>query len=135
MLHFWEYRDDPLEEAIWQVGYLDFLSNQLRDEPVTVLGVAVNNGIDAPDTRPAVLRSIRPEAIHEPRLSHRPRQWRHSGVIRRSQSAGAELPLWVVIDADGRVSHYHAGYYEIDVNRGLEQLDAVVRELLPAAAP
>lgn len=136
VLHFWEYRDDPLVEPYGQVGYLDFLANQLRDEPVTVLGLAVNGGIVAPETRPAVLRSIR--GLKQFMNLGYPIGLDNGDLLESfgdPQSAGADLPLWVVIDADGKVAHYHAGHYEIDVNRGLEQLESEIRELLPTAAP
>ncbi len=40
------------------------------------------------------------------------------------------LPLWVVIGKDGKVVHYRTGLYQVDVNRGLKELDAVVAEAL-----
>ncbi|MFN5800218.1 MAG: hypothetical protein ACK5AN_22085, partial [Planctomyces sp.] len=39
-----------------------------------------------------------------------------------------QLPLWVVIGADGKVKHYHAGFYEIDAAKGLKELEAVLSE-------
>ena len=45
---------------------------------------------------------------------------------------GAELPLYVVIGADGKVAHYKSGYYEVDRLEGLKQLNAVLGEQLKA---
>ena len=44
----------------------------------------------------------------------------------------APLPLWVVIGRDGKVVHYRTGLYKVDVNRGLEELDAAVVKALKA---
>ena len=45
---------------------------------------------------------------------------------------GAELPLYVVIGADGRVLHYHVGLHEMDTLRGLVALDEIVVKALRA---
>lgn len=41
VLHFWTYRDAPLEEPYGQVGYLDFLYRK-RSDAATVIGVHVD---------------------------------------------------------------------------------------------
>jgi hypothetical protein len=134
VLHFWNYRDDPLEEPYGQVGYLDFLSNRLRNDAVTILGVAVNQELAVPETRPAAIRSIRGL-----------QQFMNLGYLigldngeiletfGDPRTAGVELPLWIVIGPDGKVVHYHAGLYDIDVNRGLEDLETEIRDVLPLA--
>jgi hypothetical protein len=38
----------------------------------------------------------------------------------------AKLPLWVVIGPDGKILHYRTGYYEIDRELGLAEIDAIV---------
>ena len=38
VLHFWEYRGDPLSEPYGQVGYLDFLNNKRKKLGVKVIG-------------------------------------------------------------------------------------------------
>ena len=48
------------------------------------------------------------------------------GRIGDPRKAGAKLPLFVVIDADGKVVHYHAGYYEVDRVIGLKALDDII---------
>ncbi len=134
VLHFWDYQNEQLEEPYGQVGYVDFLANRLKDEPVTFLGVAVHRGLGDADTRPAVLRSVR--AL---------KQFMNLGypigldagetlaAFGDPRSVDAELPLWIVISPGGDVVHYSAGHYEIDVNRGLEQLESEIRALLPGA--
>ena len=39
---------------------------------------------------------------------------------------GAKLPLWVVIDPDGKIAHYHVGFYAIKPDEGLRPLDEAV---------
>lgn len=54
----------------------------------------------------------------------------------------ARLPLWVVIDRDGKIDHYHVGFYAIKPDEGLRPLDEAVMKqiktkkgrLLPANA-
>ena len=37
---------------------------------------------------------------------------------------------WIVLNADGKVAHYHAGFYEVDAAQGLKDLEAVLADLL-----
>jgi hypothetical protein len=46
---------------------------------------------------------------------------------------GAKLPLWVVIDANGKVAHYSAGFYKINPDEGLRELDDIVVKLIQDA--
>ena len=48
------------------------------------------------------------------------------------RTAGAELPLYVVVGRDGKVLHYHSGLYEVDRDRGLKELSEVVKQALAA---
>jgi hypothetical protein len=43
---------------------------------------------------------------------------------------GSKLPLFVVIDRSGKVIHYHAGHYEVNRDRGLEELESVIATAL-----
>ena len=43
---------------------------------------------------------------------------------------GAELPLWVLVSADGKIAHYKVGFYDIKPDEGLKQLDAEVVKLI-----
>ncbi|QDU37054.1 Redoxin [Maioricimonas rarisocia] len=130
VLHFWEYKDEPLEQPYGQVGYLDFLSNRLDSDDVVVLGIAVDPRLTIRQTHSAAVRSVKKLkrfmnlgydiALDEGAAI------KALGDPRRFES---ELPLWVVLDGDGKVVHYKVGLYSIDPNRGLEELDALVREL------
>ena len=40
-----------------------------------------------------------------------------------------QLPLWIVLDPDGKVTHYHAGFYEVDAAQGLKELETVLADL------
>ena len=42
------------------------------------------------------------------------------------RTLGSPLPLWVVIGHDGKVAHYHIGFYDITPNEGLKLLDEAV---------
>jgi hypothetical protein len=42
------------------------------------------------------------------------------------RALGAKLPVWVVIGADGKIAHYHVGFYSIKADQGLSELDAAV---------
>ena len=37
-----------------------------------------------------------------------------------------------MISPDGTILHYRVGYYKVDANRGLEELDAAVEQALKA---
>ena len=47
-------------------------------------------------------------------------------VVGDPRLVGATLPLVIVVGRDGRVTHYHVGFYEIDRQAGLKQLDEAV---------
>jgi peroxiredoxin len=133
VLHFWEYRDAPLTEPYGQIGYLDYLSSRRSSQGVKVLGVAVDSRLGAPETRPAAVRSIR--KLREFMNVGYDVAVDHGDVVRSfgdPRQYSAALPLWVVIGADGKVLHYRSGLYKVDVNRGLEELDAVVAQALKA---
>lgn len=131
VLHFWEYRGEPLEEPYGQVGYLDYLFSKRGKLGVRVYGVAVNSGLAQADKTPQILRSVRklknfmnlsyPIAVDDGTLLKKfgdPRQ------------ANAKLPLWVVIDAAGKVRLYKSGFFAIRPDEGLRPLDELVIQLL-----
>jgi hypothetical protein len=39
-----------------------------------------------------------------------------------------------VLNSDGKVVHYHAGFYEVDAAQGLKELEAILSGLLKDAA-
>ena len=49
------------------------------------------------------------------------------GDPRRADSG---LPLFVVLDRQGKVVHYHPGNYDVDTREGLKELRAVVLQTL-----
>jgi peroxiredoxin len=129
VLHFWTYRDAPLEEPYGQVGYIDYLHRRRKEQGVKVFGVAVDERFDDPETRRAAMASVkRLQAfmnLDYPLLIDGGDQIEKFGDPR---AAGAKLPLVIVIGADGKVIHYRAGLYDVDRDRGLHELDAVIGE-------
>lgn len=130
VLHFWEYRDTPLEEPYGQVGFLDFLHRQRQGAGVAVYGVAVH---EAPEGDSGARRRATAAAgrlrsfmnLSYPLLVDDGSMLRKFGDPR---VAGAKLPLWVVIDPQGKVVEYHSGHYEVQRDRGLEALDALITQ-------
>jgi peroxiredoxin len=127
VLHFWEYRDTPLEEPYGQIGYLDFMHRRRKADDVQVYGVAV-------DERHADESTRRTAAAGTRKL----RSFMNLGYgvllddgrVLKSfgdpRVTGAKLPVCVVIDAAGNVAHYHVGFYDVDRDRGLKELDEAV---------
>jgi len=131
VLHFWEYRGEPLEEPYGQVGYLDYLANRRGRFDVDVIGVAVNEEFGTAATSGAALRSVR-KLRDFMNLSY-PIATDDGSMIRQfgdPRQFKADLPLWVVVGADGKIAHYHVGNYQIKADEGLRELDAVVVKLV-----
>lgn len=131
LLHFWEYRDEPLQEPYGQVGYLDFLYEQHKRQGLRLYGVAVDGRLADEGQRGAALRGIR-KLKSFMNLSY-PVLLDSGPLIRQfgdPRLVGATLPLFVVIGPDGRVLHYHVGHYEVDRERGLEELDRLIADAL-----
>ncbi len=127
VLHFWEYRGDPLEEPYGQVGYLDFLFRRRRAQGVEVYGVAVNSDFGAAQRKGPALRSVKKLAefmnLSYPIVLDDGALLRQLGDPRR---AGANLPLVLVVGRDGQVRHAHVGFYPVDRRQGLVELDRQV---------
>jgi peroxiredoxin len=131
VLHFWEYRGDPLSEPYGQVGYLDFLNNKRKKLGVKVVGIDVDPRFAETDKAGAAARSLKKlqefmnlgydVAIDDGAMLTQ---------FGDPRSLGSPLPLWVVIGHDGKVAHYHIGFYEIRPDEGLKQLDEAVIEAL-----
>jgi hypothetical protein len=130
LLHFWEYDNDSLAAPYGQVGYLDFLHRRRAKDGVAIVGVAVNPAFGNPETRARAARSAKNLAgfmnLGYPIAAD-------DGTLLRAfgdpRPLGAGLPLWVVIDADGRIRAYKAGLYDLKQNEGLSELDALVSDL------
>jgi len=128
VLHFWEYRDTPLEEPYGQTGYLDFL---LRRQPmVVVLGVHVDPRLAEDETRRASLAGAKKLKAFM-NLSY-PIGYDDGALLKRlgdPRVAGDKLPLFVVVGKDGKVAAYHAGLFEVQATEGLAELETVVKKL------
>ena len=128
VLHIWTYRDNPLVEPYGQIGYLDFLYRRYKEDGVQVYGIAVDERLDRSDTRSDAIRSVRklqafmnvgyPIVLGDRRVLER---------FGDPTTLGAELPLVIVVDGEGKITHYHLGLYEVDNQSGLAELDAAVK--------
>jgi peroxiredoxin len=131
VLHFWEYRDAPLEEPYGQTGYLDYLTRR-RNDGVAVYGVQVEEQLADEQARRAAATSARKLKAFM-NLSYTILQ--DDGTLLKRigdpRQAGGKLPLFVVIGADGKIAEFHAGLYEVKTNEGLAELTAAVNKLLP----
>lgn len=127
ILHFWAYRDTPLEEPYGQVGYLDFLLRKRGGKGVQIFGVLVDEKIsDEGELRVAAASARKLKSFMN--LSY--------GILMDDETllkqigdprpAGGKLPLFVVIGRDGKVVEYHSGLYDVRLEQGLAELEAIV---------
>ncbi len=130
ILHFWDYRDAPLSEPYGQTGYLEFLFNQKKKMNVTVVGVSTNPDLQSKENLNRGRRSVR-KLSEFMNLSYP--VGHDDGALLKTfgdpRDTRGQLPLWIVLNADGKVAHYHAGFYEVDAAQGLKDLEAVLAEL------
>ena len=130
VLHIWEYKDNPLVEPYGQIGYLDFLYRRHKADGVQVFGISVDERLDQPDARSDAVRSVRKLQsfmnLGYPIVLGGRDVLDAFGDPRR---LGAELPLVVVVDGKGKVTHYHLGLYGVDRENGLAELDAAVEKV------
>lgn len=127
VLHFWDYDSEPLTEPYGQVGYLDFLSNKRKRYGIEVIGVATNESFGDPAKTTGALRSVR--KLREFMNLGYPIATDDGTLVAKfgdPRKLGAKLPLWVVIDPDGKIAHYHVGFYAIKPDEGLRPLDEAV---------
>ena len=131
ILHFWDYRDAPLSEPYGQTGYLEFLFNQKKKMNVTVVGVSTNPDLQTKENLSRGRRSVR-KLSEFMNLSYP--VGHDDGTLLKTfgdpRETRGQLPLWIVLNADSKVVHYHAGYYEVDAAQGLKDLEAVLAELI-----
>lgn len=134
VLHFWEYQGEPLVEPYGQVGYLDFLYSRRRKLGVQVYGVAVDvrfaDKAQAQQAHRSVSKLKSFMNLAYPLAADDGDLIAEFGDPRR---VGAKLPLWVVIGADGKVAHYSAGFYKINPDEGLRELDEVIVKAIQQA--
>ncbi len=131
VLHFWDYRDEPLKEPYGQVGYLDFLYQRRKAAGLQLYGVAVDGRLADDKTRAAAERSVKKLKafmnLSYPILLDNGELLKAFGDPRL---VGANLPLFVVIGPDQKVIHYHVGNYDVHQDQGLKELDEVVAAAL-----
>jgi len=131
ILHFWEYQGEPLVEPYGQVGYLDYLFGKRRKLGVHAYGVAVDPRFGDQTANAAARKSIQklksfmnlgyPIAVDDGKLLEK---------FGDPTKVGAKLPLWVVIGPEGTIAHFHAGFYKINPDDGLRELDELVVKLI-----
>jgi hypothetical protein len=133
VLHFWKYHEDPLREPYGQVGYLDFLEGKRGKLGVKFVGVAVDPKLGDPATGDATLRAIK-KLVSFMNLGYDIAK--DNGSLLETfgdpRQAGAELPLWVVVDPNGKIVHYKAGFYQVNPRDGLQELDDILVEQIKA---
>lgn len=131
VLHFWQYRGEPLNEPYGQIGYLDFLNSKRKKIGAVVIGVNVDERFANPQQAAVASRSMR-SLLDFMKISYD--MATDDGTMLAEfgdpRATGAPLPLWVVIGHDGKVAHHHTGFYDIKPDEGLKQLDEAVVEAL-----
>jgi hypothetical protein len=130
VLHFWAYRDTPLEEPYGQTGYLDYLVRRRGGEGVAVYGVQVSEQFGDEPLRAAAASARKLKAFMN--LSY-PIVLDDGTLLKRvgdPRPAGGKLPLFVVLGKDGKIAEYHAGFFDVKANEGLAELNAVIGKLL-----
>lgn len=127
VLHFWEYRNENLMEPYGQIGYLDFLNGKRKKLGVKVIGVNVDPRLADRENVPAAVRSMK-KLMEFMNLAYDVAidDGTVLGQFGDPRTLGSPLPLWVVIGHDGKVAHYHIGYYNITPDEGLKELDEAV---------
>ncbi len=131
VLHFWEYRGEALTEPYGQIGYLEFLNNKRKKLGVKVIGINVDPRFAETDKAGAAARSQK--KLQEFMNLDYDVATDDGSVLTQfgdPRTLGSPLPLWVVIGHDGKVTHYHIGFYDIRPDEGLKQLDEAVVEAL-----
>ncbi|MCP4176048.1 MAG: TlpA family protein disulfide reductase, partial [Fuerstiella sp.] len=134
VLHFWKYAEKPLSEPYGQVGYLEFLYNKYKQMNVDVIGVAMNRALLQSETARAGQRTARKLAEFM-NLSYAI-GYDDGSLLRElgdPRDSAGQLPLWVVLSPEGKIIHYHSGFYEVDRQQGLKQLNEVLTRRIRAA--
>jgi len=135
VLHFWDYRDEPLKEPYGQVGYLEFLYSKHKEKGLKVVGVAVDGRFQEPTTAKVATSGVRKLKTFM-NLSY-PILFDGGDFIRQfgdPRLVGGQLPLFLVVGPKGEVAHYKVGNYSVDRDAGLKELDAAVTKLLKDSA-
>jgi hypothetical protein len=128
VLHFWNYQERPLKQPYGQVGFLDFLCRKRKD--IQFVGVVSHESAQRPETKQDAMRSARkfrdfmnvsyPIVVANNLL-------REIGDPRQS---GGQLPMFVVLNAEGKVAYVQVGLFDVDPQRGLTQLEAAIDKVI-----
>ncbi len=131
VLHFWQYRGEPLSEPYGQIGYLDFLYSKRKKLGLAVVGVNVDERFANPQQAGAATRSMK-SLLEFMKIGYEMTMDDGSVLAEFGdpRAQAAPLPLWIVIGHDGRVAHVHTGFYSIKPDEGLKLLDDAVVEAL-----
>ena len=131
VLHFWQYRGEPLNEPYGQIGYLDFLNNKRSKLGVKVIGVNIDERFANRDQSAVAIRSMK-KLLEFMNIGYDMAMDDGSVLAELGdpRDVGAPLPLWVVLGHDGKVRHFYSGFYDIKPDEGLRQLDDAVVEAL-----
>ncbi|MFM8584727.1 MAG: peroxiredoxin family protein, partial [Planctomycetaceae bacterium] len=124
VLHFWEYQAEPLVEPYGQIGFLDFLNDRRKKLGVKVFGVAVDERFGNAEGAAAAGKSV--QRLKSFMNLGYPLAGDDGKLLKRfgdPRELNSQLPLWIVIGADGKIAHYHSGLYKIDSDEGLKELD------------
>ena len=131
VLHFWQYRDVPLEEPYGQVAYLDFILRRRAAKGVQVVGVHVDERLSEPDTQRASISSAKKfKAFFNLTYSVLLDDGQFLKRLGDPRTGGGKLPLFVVVGREGKVVEYHAGVYDVKPEQGLAELDAIIGKSL-----
>jgi len=131
VLHFWEYQGEPLVEPYGQVGYLQYLYDKRRKLGVRVYGVAVDARVADERSAPAALKSIQKlKNFMNLDYSIATDDGKLLARFGDPTKYGAKLPLWVVVGPDGKIVHFQTGFYKINPDEGLRELDEVLVKLI-----
>ena len=131
VLHFWQYRGEPLTEPYGQIGYLDFLNGKRKKLGVKVIGVNIDERFANPQQASAANRSMK-SLLEFMKVGYDVATDDGSVLAEFGdpRAVNAPLPLWIVIGHDGVITHYHTGIYDIKPDEGLKQLDDAIVEAL-----
>lgn len=128
LLHFWKYRHETLEAPYGHVGLLDFLARRANSSEVMVLGIAqvdrqsevsIESQIQSARKLTDFMNLLYAVAIDDG-------EW--LAKLGDPRSAMEVLPLWVVVDASGKVSRYEVGMLEVDPREGVRKLESWIKK-------
>lgn len=132
VLHFWSYSQNALEEPYGQVAYLEFIKTRRTQDHLNVIGIITNPLVQSAEHQTVELRSAR-KVTEFMNLSY-PVVYDDGQLQKQcdpTSSAGNDSPVWIVLDATGKVVHYHQGFYEVDRRHGLKELADVLDSITP----